>query len=51
MDEKALQIVKGYIAAHLDKSDPAAELRADLQRRQARVVSRRLQEVRERRSS
>ena len=26
MDEKALQIVRGYIAAHLDKSDPTPEL-------------------------
>lgn len=25
MDDKALQIVRGYIAAHLDKSDPTAE--------------------------
>ena len=25
MDEKALQIVRGYIAAHLDKSDPTPE--------------------------
>ena len=25
MNEKALQIVRGYIAAHLDKSDPTPE--------------------------